>query len=96
MAGEITEFTEPRKDHCLESDDGSTTVQIDIVGRSPRLTQHSHTHAVCGRAFGVCNLNIQKDQRRGITKKRSMMRLVCRTLLLSLLFIGVKIIIEGL
>jgi len=37
--GEITEFTELWEDHCPKSDYGSTTLQIDIAGRSSRLTR---------------------------------------------------------
>ena len=72
MVGEITEYTEPWNDHCLESDYGSTTVQINIVGRSLRLTQYSQMCVLRGKEFGVCNWNTQKDQGRGIGKKRNM------------------------
>lgn len=41
MAERQTEQTESWINHCLESNYGSTTVQIDSAGCSPRLTQHT-------------------------------------------------------
>jgi len=48
--------------HYLESNYGSTMVQIHTAGYSPRLTQYSWTRALSGQEFGVCSIWTQKDR----------------------------------
>jgi len=52
------------KTHCLESDYGSTTVQIVYSRLLPKVNSVLEMRALRGREFGVCNFNTQENQRR--------------------------------
>jgi len=47
--------------HCLESDFGSTPVQIVVVGRSPRFHSYSQTRALVAESLEVAQNQLPKN-----------------------------------